>query len=99
LVGLANPAGKLFNVEKLKASAPIQIPIDYAFVAELIVKLKRTEKNPSQALSIKDHQLLRPERATTYKLEAASAEFKADTTIPAIYPLRAIVVQTVVPTI
>jgi hypothetical protein len=31
------------------------------------------EKNPSEALSIKDHQLSAPERATTYKLEAAAA--------------------------
>jgi len=73
LFGLALPAGKPFNLVKLVASAPIQIPIDYAFVAELIVALKVIEKNPSEALSIKDHQLLTPERATTYKLEAAAA--------------------------
>jgi len=73
LFGLALPADKPFNVVKLVATAPIQIPIGYAFVAELIVALKVIEKNPSEALSIKDHQLSTPSRATTYKLEAVVA--------------------------
>jgi hypothetical protein len=58
-----------------------------------------TEKNPSEALSIKDHQLFAPSRATTYKLEAAVAALYAETTIPANYPSIEIVVQTFYATI
>jgi hypothetical protein len=45
--------------------------------------LKLTKKNPSDVLSTAEYQLSLPFKLITNKLEAAAAEFIADTLIPA----------------